>query len=95
MPKNAIGLWRGTSSVSSTMEKLGLTEDGCEGGRLLWVGVSGIQERDAGGITIPNHSQPGGGCGGATLGQSDGGESRREEQAQRRGQTPKFPLLRR
>ena len=73
---------------------MGLAEYGCEGRRLLQVGVSGIQGRDAGGPAIHHHLQLGDVCGGATLGWSDIGERRRVERAQTRGKTKNPPLLR-
>ena len=94
MTRNLRGLWCGTLSVPAPPDILGSSEDGGEGGRLLRVGVSGIQGRYTGGPSTPHHLQCGGGCGGTTLGCSDGGECGRAEQARTRGQTPKCPLLR-
>ena len=93
MNGNPRGIRRETLSVMAPPDILGLDEDGCKDGRLLWVGVSGIQGSDAGGPAIPNHLQRGGGCAGTALGCSDGGDRGQEERARTRGQTPKYPLL--
>ena len=71
-----------------------MAEDGGEGGRLLQIGVSGLQGRDAGGPMILHYLQRGGGCGDAKLGCNDLGERGRAEWVRTRGHTPIFPLLR-
>ena len=72
MPLNLRGIRRGTLIMPAPPDILGPAEDGGEGGRLIWVGVSGNQGRNAGGTYTPHHLQRGGGCGGMTLGCSDG-----------------------
>ena len=94
MPINTRGIRFGTSGVPAPPDILGSADNGCKGRRLLRIGVSGLQGRDAGGLAIPHHFQHGGGCGGETLGCSDGGERGRAERAQTIGHTPKCPLLR-
>ena len=74
MTRNLRGLRPGTLSIPDPPKILGLAEDDGKGGRLIRVGVSGIQGCDAGGPSIPHNMQCGGGCGGTTLGLSDGGE---------------------
>ena len=76
-----------------TLDILGSAEDSCKGGRLLWVGVSGLQGTDTGGTSTPHYLQRGGGCGGVTLGCSDGGYCGQAERKHIRGQTPKCPVL--
>ena len=75
MPQNPRGIRCRTSIVPAPPDILGSAEDGGKGGRLLRVGVSGIQGRDAVVPNIPQHLQHNFGCGGATLCRSDGGES--------------------
>ena len=66
MPINTRGIRFGTSGVPAPPDILGSADNGCKGRRLLRIGVSGLQGRDAGGLAIPHHFQHGGGCGGET-----------------------------
>ena len=89
MTGNPSGLLFGTSIVPATLDILGLAEDDCEGGGILRVGFPGIQGVDAGGTGVSHHLQCGGGCGGETLGQCDGGERGQAERAGTREMAPK------
>ena len=94
MPQDPGGLRCRTLSMPSPPDILETAEYGSKGGRILQGGVHGCLGHDSGRSAIPHHFQRVGGCGGATLGISDGVGSGRAVRAQTRGHTLKFPLLR-
>ena len=65
-------LHHGPPIMSAPPDVLETVDAGGKGGRLLRDGVSGILWSDTGRSALLHHIQCGGGCGGETLGDSDG-----------------------
>ena len=73
MPQNHVGLGCGTPIIPAPLDILESSEDGGEGGRVLWSGFQKRYGHDTGITAILYNFQRGGGYGGASLGYSHGG----------------------